>query len=44
MSFTVHIFTGCDTQHFGGPGEDKHFHILDQKKGIMDDSYDLDQN
>ena len=31
MSFTVHIFTGCDIQHFIGPGEDKQFYILDQQ-------------
>ena len=35
ISFTVHIDTRCDTQHFCGPREDKHFHLLDQQKYIQ---------
>ena len=31
ISFTVHIVTGCDTQHSHGPQKDKHFHLLDQQ-------------
>ena len=44
MSFTVHIFTGCDTHYFCGPGEVMHFQFLTNNTEIIGDSHDLDQN